>query len=150
MRWNRVFIVCCSSILFFSFAGCKEKEKVIRINIVHVDQSLKPLSAIAAPGRTLQWVAMASGDSFDVVFQSGLCTQKSPIHASYRKPAECTIAPQDFGRDKRPILYTYSLKGEVNGKPLEDPDYPILVAPDHCDYCQLVGPRNCPHCSPAY
>jgi hypothetical protein len=143
MRWNRLFVVCCSSIIFFSFAGCKEK--VVRINVIHLDQSLTPLSAIAAPGETLEWVATASDESFDVVFASGLCTQKSPIHASYRKPAVCTIAPQNFERDKRPIVYTYSLEGKVDGKPLDDPKYPVLVTPpDHCPFC--VGPRICPHC----
>jgi hypothetical protein len=150
MRWNRLFVVCCSSIIFLSFVGCKKE--AVKINVINVDQSLTPLSAIAAPGKTLEWVAMASDESFDVLFAPGLCTQKSPVHASYKKPALCTVAPQNFERDKRPIVYTYSLEGKVNGKPLDDPKYPILVVPDepppHCKFC--IGPGHCSYCRPPY
>jgi hypothetical protein len=145
MRWNRLFIVCCSSVILFSFAGCK---KVIQIN---VEPSLAPLSAIATPGKTLQWVATASGESFDVVFDSGLCTQKSPIHASYRKPAVCTIAPQTLGGEKGPTtIYTYSIEGNVDGRPFHGPKYNIMVGPARCKYCPTVGPRICPYCRPPY
>jgi hypothetical protein len=149
MRWNRLFVVCCSSIILFSFAGCKG---VVRINVMNINHSLTPLSAVVEPGETLEWVATTSDESFDVIFDSGLCTQKSPIHASYRKPARCTIAPQNFGRDKRPIIYIYSLEGKVDGKPLGDSPNPILVAPDapptNCKFC--IGPQHCSWCRPPY
>jgi hypothetical protein len=148
MRWNRLFVVCCSSIIFFSFVGCKQK--VVRINIINVDHSLTPLSAMAAPGQTLEWVAMASDDSFDVVFDSHLCTQKSPIHASYKKPALCTIAPQNFGPDKQPIVYTYGLQGKVDGKPINDPPNPVLVVPGNCKECPSFAPAHCSYCRPPY
>jgi hypothetical protein len=93
---------------------------------------------------------MASDDSFDVVFDSHLCTQKSPIHASYKKPALCTIAPQNFGPDKQPIVYTYGLQGKVDGKPINDPPNPVLVVPGNCKECPSFAPAHCSYCRPPY
>jgi hypothetical protein len=129
MRWNRLFTVCCSSLILMGFAGCK---KVVKID---VDRSLAPLSATTAPGETLEWVATAPDETFDVVFDSGLCTQKSPIHASYGKSAVCTVGPQTFGPEKRQLLYTYSFEGDVGGKPFSSPKYMVRVAPGHCPHC---------------
>ena len=146
MRRNRLFIVCCSLIILFNVAGCKKVAEV-RINVY---PSLTLVSAITAPGKNLEWVATASGESFDVVFDSGLCTQKSPIHASYKNPAVCTIAPQPFGREKRPITYAYSLEGNVDGKPFHSQNYQIVVAPNACSECLLFAPRHCGYCRPPY
>jgi hypothetical protein len=129
VRRNRGLIVCWGSIVLFSLAGCK---KVIRINI---DPSLAPLSAIATPRATLEWVATSPDESFDVVFDSGLCIQKSPIHASYRQPAVCVVAPQQFSPGNQLIFYDYSAKGVVNGKPIQGPKERVAI-----------GPRGCPGC----
>jgi hypothetical protein len=147
MRLNRLFIVCCSSLMLMGFAGCK---KVVKIK---VDQSLAPLSAVTHPGETLEWAASADGESFEVNFESGLCTQKSPIRASYGNPAVCTVARQNFGPEKRPILYTYSIEGNVPGAairsapatPLPSPPPPGPPPPGTL-YHVLVGPRGCPSC----
>src|SRR5882757_8323435 len=90
MKFNRPFIVFCSPIILMGFAGCK---KVIKIN---VDRTLAPPVATTAPGETLEWVATEPGETFDVVFQAGLCTQTSPIRATYGHPALCTVAAQNF------------------------------------------------------
>jgi hypothetical protein len=111
------------------FAGCK---KVIKIQ---VDESLAPLSATPPPGGILEWAAMAPGESFDVIFESGLCIQKSPIHATYEHPAVCTVAPQKFGADKQPIFYTYRFEGNVDGKPLSSPTFKTAVGPHGCPWC---------------
>jgi hypothetical protein len=146
MSWNRLFIVCCSLIILFNFAGCK---KVVEVRI-NVDPDLTLVSAIAAPGESLEWVATASDESFDVVFDSGLCTQKSPIHATYKNPAVCTIAPQTFEREKRSITHTYRLEGNVDGKPFRSPNYSIVVVPKPCPHCPTLQPGHCPYCRPAY
>jgi hypothetical protein len=144
MRWTRLFIVCYSSIILFGFAGCKKPI------VINVDPSVGQLSAVVAPGDTLEWIATTAGESFDVVFDdSTLCTQKSPLHASYKNPAKCTIAPQTFV-DKQPKSYTYNLVVKEDGKPLPSPKYNILVAPGHCRYCLLVGPGHCSYCRPPY
>ena len=147
MRWNRRFIVCCSSLVLLGFTACK---KVVKIN---VDQSLAPLSAITEPGKSLEWVALAPGESFDVNFESGLCTQKSPIHATYGNPAICTVAQQTFGPQRQPIRYTYSIEGsrpEAAASRLTAPPQsggaPPPTAPSPTPYSVLVGPGHCPHC----
>lgn len=131
MRWNHRFIVCCSSLVLFGFAGCK---KVIKIN---VDRSLAPPIATTAPGETLEWVATESGETFDVVFQAGLCTQTSPIRATYGHSALCTVATQTFGLSKQPILYyTYHLESPVDaGRVLRGPEYKVAIGPGHCPHC---------------
>ena len=131
MRWNRRFIVCCSSLVLFSFAGCK---KVVKIN---VDQSLAPFTATSSPGQTLEWVATSPGKSFGVSWQPGLCEKgtPNPIPASYGKPAVCTVAPQTFGPEEQPITYTYSLEGNVDGKPFHGPEFSVMVAPRPCRHC---------------
>ena len=148
MRWNRRFIVFCSSLVLLGLTACK---KVVKIN---VDQSLAPLSAITEPGKSLEWVALTPGESFDVNFESGLCTQKSPIRASYGNPAICTVAPQTFGPQRQPIRYTYSIEGNGPGtaaSPLPGPPRPGGAPPPSpppppMQYSVLVGPVHCPYC----
>jgi hypothetical protein len=148
VKWNCRFIVCLSSIILFSFAGCK---KAIEIPIeIPITPSLTPAPiTVAAPGDTLTWVAIASDQSFDVVVDPGLCTQKTPPHASYKNPAFCTIDHQAGGPDKQKS-YTYFLKGNVNGTPFKSPPYTIVVGPAHCSHCPMVGPQHCPYCRPPY
>ncbi len=130
MRWSRRFIACCSPLLIFSFAGCK---KVIRIN---VDPSLAPLSATTVPGATLEWAATSRDESFDVVFDSGLCNQKSPLHASYDRPAVCVVPLQQFGPGHEFIFYGYHIEGTVNGKPTRGPREMVAIGPTGCHQCR--------------
>ena len=135
MRFNRLFIACCSSLILTGFAGCR---KIVRIN---VDPNLAPIVAYTAPDRRLEWVATAPGQSFDVIFEAGLCTEKSPIHATYEHPAVCTVAKQKF-TDKQPILYSYNLQGWKDGKPCPEcrtPTFKVSVGPN-------IGPVICHHC----
>lgn len=129
MRWNRLFIVCCSSLLFLSFAGCK---KVVRIK---VNRTLAPVSATATPGATLEWVALSPGEEFDVKVDSGLCTQKSPLHASYGHPATCIVPPQQFGPGNEPNYYNYSIDGTVDGTPFHGSNQVVSIGPKHCPGC---------------
>ena len=128
MRWNRVCIACCSLIILVGLAGCR---KAVRID---VDQSLAP-SLTAVSGQTLEWIATAPDQSFTVDFDSGLCTQKSPISASYGHPAVCTVAKQDFASGK-PIFYTYFYEGTVDGKPVRSPKYRLAIGPGSCRFCK--------------
>jgi hypothetical protein len=131
MRGNRLFIVCCSSLFLFGFAGCK------KIATINVDQSLAPLTATTSPGKTLEWVPIAPGETFDVSWQPGLCQKDTPnpIPASYGKPAVCIVAPQTYGSDKQWITYTYSFEGNVDGKPFRSPKYKMAVGPRGCKSC---------------
>jgi hypothetical protein len=131
MRRNRLFSVCCSSLLLLAFAGCK---KIVKIQ---VDQSLAPITATTVAGATLEWTAAGRGESFDVSWQDGLCQKgtPNPIHASYGKPAICRVASQTFGSDKQPIIYTYSFDGKANGKPCPRPEYKMAVGPGGCRSC---------------
>jgi hypothetical protein len=129
MRFKRLSIACYSSLLLIGFAGCK---KIVKVDVD--EKTLAPLISTPPPGGTLEWTAMAQGESFDVSFEPGLCTQKSPLHATYEHPAVCTIAPQAFKGDNQAIFYTYEISGNVEGKPT------------HMTYRAAVGPGGCPHC----
>jgi hypothetical protein len=129
MRLKPLFIACYGSLLLIGFAGCK---KTVEID---VDDKLAPLSASPPPGGTLKWAAMTPDENFDVIFDQGLCTQKSPLHATYEHPAVCTIAPQHFKDGKQPIVYNFHFQGYVRGKP--------ICSPTHQMY---IGPGGCPHC----
>jgi hypothetical protein len=130
MKSNRLLIACYGSLILMGFAGCRKKV----ISQIDVDRTLAPLSPTPPPGKTLEWLATTPGLTFDVSFESGLCTQKSPIHASYDHPAVCTIAPQTFRGENQANFYTYRLDGNVDGKPR------------HMTYRIAVGPGGCPHC----
>jgi hypothetical protein len=129
MRWNRLCIGCCSLIMLVGLAGCR---KVVKID---VDQSLAPLLTVVS-GQTLEWFATAPDQSFTVDFASGLCTQKSPIAASYGHPAVCTVAKQNFGSGQQPIFYTYVYEGTLHGKPIRSPIYRVAIGPGGCRYCK--------------
>lgn len=128
MKWKRLFFVCSSLFLFLCTVGCK---KTIRIN---VDPSLAPPSATTVAGATVEWNALSPGESFDVIFDSGLCTQKSPLHASYGHPAVCTIAPQQFKAKDQLNFYDYSIEG-ANGQRPPCPKLRMAVGPGHCPHC---------------
>ncbi len=129
MKLKRLFIACYGSLLLMGFAGCK---KIVEVKID--EKTLAPLIATPPPGGTLEWAATTQGESFDVSFESGLCTQKGPLHATYEHPAVCTIAPQSFKGDNQAIFYTYEISGIVDGKQT------------HTTYRAAVGPGGCPHC----
>lgn len=90
---------------------------------------------MTVPGATLEWVATSPNESFDVVFDAGLCTQKSPLHATYGRPAVCVVAPQQFGPGNELIYYDYNTEGVINGKPISGPKERVAI-----------GPRGCPGC----
>jgi hypothetical protein len=129
MRWNRVCIACCSLIILVGLAGCRKAVKI------DVDQSLAPFLTVVS-GQTLEWVATASDQSFTVDFDSGLCTQKSPISASYGHPAVCTVAKQHFGSGQQLIFYNYVYESTVNGKPIRSPKYRVAIGPGGCKHCK--------------
>lgn len=129
MTSNRTFIIFCSSLFLMGLAGCS------RTTQVEVGPALVPMAS-AAPGDTVEWVATAPGESFDVVFQSGLCTQASPIHATYEHPALCTVAKQSFESKTVPILYTYHFEGVRDGRPVRSPDYQASIGPGGCPHCK--------------
>lgn len=129
MRWNRLFIVCCSSLVLFTFTGCK---RVIKI---HVDTNLAPTTPTSVPGDTLKWFAIAQDESFDVIPDDSLCIQKGRLHAIYGHPAECTVAPYDFKDKKQPVLHTYRIEGKVNGEPFVSTNFSAPVGQRHCPYC---------------
>ena len=129
MRWNCLCIACYSLIILVGLAGCRKAVKI------DVDQSLAPLLT-AVSGQTLEWVVTAPDQSFTVDFDSGLCTQKSPISASYGHPAVCTVAKQHFGSGQQPIVYSYFYEGTVRGKPTRSPKYLIAIGPGGCRYCK--------------
>jgi hypothetical protein len=118
-------------LVLFGCAGCK---KIVKIN---VDQSLAPLTANTSPGKTVEWVATASGENFSVFWQPGLCEKDTPnpIPASYGKPAVCTVASQSFQNEDKSITYTYTLEGNVDGKPFRSPEYKMRVGPGGCPHC---------------
>ena len=128
MRWNRLCMGYCSLFILAGLAGCR---KIVRID---VDQSLAP-SLTAVSGETLEWVATAPDQSFTVDFDSGLCTQKGPITASYGHPATCTVAKQHFGSGQQLIVYSYFYESTVHGKPKRSPKYMIAIGPGSCRHC---------------
>jgi len=107
-----------------------------------VDQALAPITATTSPGQTLEWVAGAPGETFDVSWQPGLCQNgtPNPIPASYEKPARCTVAPQQFAKPDTLIVYTYVLNGIVEGKPYRSLQYKMAVGPGGCKSCRLYQP----------
>lgn len=129
MRLKRLFIACYGSLLLIAFVGCK---KTVEID---VDETLAPVSATPPPGGTIKWAAIAPGESFDVIFDPGLCTQKSPIHATYGNPAVCTVAPQRFKEGKEPIFYKFHYVRYLDGKPIQSPPFPIAIGPHGCPWC---------------
>jgi hypothetical protein len=119
------------------FGGCQRsvQQEVVEIE---VDPSLVPISPAPPPGKTVEWVATAPGESFEVSWQAGLCDRNTPnpIPATYGNPARCTIAPQTFTKEQPILDYTYCFRGKTpDGKPRESPQYKMSV-----------GPRGCPHC----
>ena len=132
MRWNRLFFVCFSSLLFLCSVGCSKK-KIVRIGVD--PHTLVPISAYVNPGATLEWVATSPDEKFEIKFDNpGLCVQKSPIPASYGSPAKC-----DVPRQQQPgQVYEYSIEGMVEGKPIPPQNYVIM----------LSRPTGCPHGPP--
>ena len=134
MRWNRLFLVCCSTFLLLSFAGCR---KTVRIGVD--SHTLIPIGADVKPGATLEWVATSPGEKFEIKFDDpGLCIQKSPIRGSYGSPAKC-----DVPRQQQPgQVYEYSIEGDVDGKPI--PPRKELVSIELLSK-PIGGPGHCPH-----
>jgi hypothetical protein len=149
MSWNQRVIICCSSLVLFGFVGCA---KHVRIKI---DPSLRPITAMASPGDTLQWAAATPSESFAVHWQQGLCQQGTPdpIPASYGKPAGCIVGPQNFQPADTAIEYTYTLEGNGGREAARAPGagggnpptvYTVAIGPRHCPSCLNKLPTNPP------
>jgi hypothetical protein len=132
MRLKSLFIACYGSLLLIGLAGCKKT-----VEIAVDEKTLAPIIPTPPPGGTLEWGAMTPGQSFDVIFDPGLCRQKSPIHATYGHPAVCTVAPQQFGAGKEAIHYAYHIQPYQDGKPTPPPSQQFDL---------YIGPRGCPWC----
>jgi hypothetical protein len=150
MRSNRLFIICCSALVAFSFTGCNKESGPIRVD---VDPSLTPIGQTAEPGQVLEWLAMKPGETFTVTIleekQSQLCQEQGPLQASYRHPAKCTVRDQNLKPGAPPVIFHYTLSGTVNGQPTNNPTpYSVAIGPHGCPWCPSPqrGPVGCKWC----